>query len=157
MLPQLILLFFVAIPLTVSSWGMKILDELPIYDELYVSKLFDILGENVRDYYLYRQLPLDFLYPILFALIFSKMLGYFIQKLEWNKLRLIRFIPIMAVVFGCFENISILIMFKSYPNIYKKIGSYSEYFQFGKNCFNITLFNYFRCAGDFYFVKNDIK
>ena len=60
------------------SSGMKILDLIPTgYSPEYVQKLFKTLGEAGRGVYLYQQIPLDMIYPGLFAVSYTLLLVFF--------------------------------------------------------------------------------
>src|SRR5210317_925807 len=76
----------ITIPKTMRfSNGMKLLDMMPTgYDLNYVSELFSSLGVNGRATYLTNQIPVDMVYPILFAFTYCFLLAYFLNKL--NKL-----------------------------------------------------------------------
>ncbi|MBR8537479.1 hypothetical protein KDU71_18060 [Carboxylicivirga sediminis] len=111
----------VTIPKTMAfSDGMKLLDMMPTgYDLNYVSELFSALGENGRRLYLTRQIPVDLIYPLLFALSYCILLGYFLKKL--NKLKTpflyLCLIPVFAGISDYLENIGIITMLNSYPDI----------------------------------------
>lgn len=102
------------------SGGMKILDMMPTgYDAQYVNTLFSILGVAGRDLYLTHQLPLDLIYPGLFGVSSCLVLAYFLNKLEklnsW--LFYLCLLPLLSGLFDYMENIGIITMLKSYPNI----------------------------------------
>ncbi|GAB1308652.1 hypothetical protein KH5_13350 [Urechidicola sp. KH5] len=111
----------VTIPKTMEfSNGMKLLDMMPTgYDFNYVNELFTSLGENGRMTYLTKQIPVDMIYPLLFGLSYSLLLGYFLKKL--NKLKspfiYLCLIPIIAGITDYLENIGIIIMLKNYPEL----------------------------------------
>jgi hypothetical protein len=111
----------VTIPKTMEfSNGMKLLDMMPTgYDLDYVSELFSLLGENGRLTYLTNQIPVDMIYPLLFGLSYSLLLGYFLKKL--NKLNspysFISLLPIIAGIADYLENFGIIIMLKNYPQL----------------------------------------
>ena len=111
----------VTIPKTMEfANGMKLLDMMPTgYDLNYVSELFTSLGENGRLTYLTNQIPVDMIYPLLFGLSYCLILGYFLKKL--NKLNsqysYLCVIPIITGIADYFENIGIIIMLKSYPEL----------------------------------------
>jgi hypothetical protein len=111
----------VTIPKTMEfSNGMKLLDMMPTgYDLNYVNELFSSLGENGRLTYLTNQIPVDMIYPMLFGLSYCLLLGYFLKKL--NKLNspyiYICVIPIIAGIADYLENIGIITMLKSYPDL----------------------------------------
>jgi hypothetical protein len=111
----------VSIPKTMEfSNGMKLLDMMPTgYDLNYVNELFTSLGENGRLTYLTNQIPVDMVYPLLFGLSYCLLLGYFLKKL--NKLNsqysYLCVIPIITGIADYLENIGIIIMLKSYPEL----------------------------------------
>tara|TARA_R110000787_G_scaffold41071_2_gene101572 strand:+ start:3093 stop:3650 length:558 start_codon:yes stop_codon:yes gene_type:complete len=114
-------MLFVTIPKTMGfSNGMKLLDMLPTgYNRDYVNELFRTLGENGREIYITNQLPVDMIYPLLFGLTYSLLLAYFLKKL--NKLKspftYLCLLPIIAGIADYLENIGIITMLNSYPDL----------------------------------------
>ena len=115
------LMLTVTIPKTMEfANGMKLLDMMPMgYDLNYVSELFASLGENGRSTYLTNQIPVDMIYPLLFGLTYCLLLDYFLKKL--NKLNPpfthLCLLPIIAGIADYLENIGIITMLKSYPEL----------------------------------------
>ena len=111
----------VTIPKTMGfSNGMKLLDMMPTgYDLNYVSQLFNSLGEIGRETYLNYQIPVDMIYPLLFGLTYCLLLAYFLKKI--NKLNTpytyLCLIPIIAGITDYLENLGIIAMLKSYPDL----------------------------------------
>ncbi|SNR39108.1 hypothetical protein SAMN06265371_102227 [Lutibacter agarilyticus] len=102
------------------SKGMKLLDMMPIgYDFNYVNQLFRTLGENGRKTYLTSQIPADMVYPLLFGISYCLLIAYFLKKL--NKINTsyiyLCFLPVIAGIADYLENIGIIIMLKSFPEI----------------------------------------
>ena len=63
--------------------GINLFDLSPTgYSFEYAIKLLDTLGSDGRELYLYRQLPLDFIYPGLFAGSCSLLLSWLLLKLR---------------------------------------------------------------------------
>jgi len=116
-----VFMLVVTIPKTMGfSNGMKLLDMLPTgYNQDYVNNLFRTLGENGRKIYLTNQIPVDMIYPLLFGLTYSLLLAYFLKKL--NKLKspftLLCLLPIIAGIADYLENIGIITMLNSYPDL----------------------------------------
>ncbi len=111
----------VTIPKTMAfSNGMKLLDMMPTgYNFNYVRELFNALGDIGRGTYLTNQIPVDMVYPLLFALTYCLLLAYFLKKL--NKLiapfSYLCLLPIIAGIADYLENFGIIAMLKSYPNL----------------------------------------
>lgn len=100
--------------------GMKLLDMLPGgYNYEYVKMLFTALGENGRHAYLFVQIPVDMIYPLLFALSFCLVLAFFLRKL--NKLNspffYFSYLPVIAGFSDYAENIGIITMLNQFPDI----------------------------------------
>ena len=114
-------MILVTIPKTVAfSGGMKLLDMMPQgYDSEYVTELFNKLGKEGRDVYLSNQIPVDMVYPFLFSITYSLLIAYFLKKLD--KLNTSFFylclIPIIAGIADYLENIGIVTMLNSYPDL----------------------------------------
>ena len=122
--------------------GMKILDLQPTgYSADYAMTLFDNLGTGGRDYYLYRQIPLDMIYPFLFAVTYSLLLTYLFKK-SFNpesKLHFLSIIPLFGGLFDYFENIGIIIMLSIYPGFSIHLANITSLFSILKSI-STTLF-----------------
>lgn len=114
-------MLIVTIPKTmVFSNGLKLLDMMPTgYDLEYINTLFDSLGKKGREVYLYNQIVVDMIYPFLFGISYSLLIAYFLKKL--NKFNssffYLCFLPIIAGIADYVENIGVIIMINSYPDI----------------------------------------
>ena len=99
---------------------MKLFDMSPIgYSFFYAVDLLNALGVEGRGTYLYQQLPMDFIYPGLFAVSCCLLLTWLFSKsINANsKMFYLCFVPVLAGLFDYFENICIVNMLLSYPNI----------------------------------------
>ena len=114
-------MLFVTIPKTMEfSKGMKLLDMLPTgYNQDYVNQLFSTLGATGRDIYLTNQIPVDMIYPLLFGLTYTLLLAYFLKKLNQLKspFYYLCLLPIIAGIADYLENIGIITMLNSYPDL----------------------------------------
>ncbi len=102
--------------------GMKLPDMLPAgYDFAYISDLFEKLGDAGRNAYLFQQIPVDMVYPALFAISYCLLLAFFIKKLNGLNSPMVYacLLPIIAGVFDYMENIGIISMLTSYPDLSK--------------------------------------
>ncbi len=111
----------VTIPKTMEfSNGMKLLDMLPMgYDFNYVDQLCNTLGEIGRKTYLSNQIPVDMVYPLLFGISYCLVLAYFLNKLDKLKtvLAYLCLLPLFAGAMDYAENIGIIAILNSYPEI----------------------------------------
>jgi len=116
-----VIMLIVTIPELVQySGGLEILDMMPTgYDAQYVNSLFNTLGTAGRDSYLYHQLPLDLIYPALFGISSCLVLAYFLNRIGKldGKLFYLCLLPLFGGLFDYGENIGIISMLRSYPNI----------------------------------------
>ncbi|TVZ54900.1 hypothetical protein OD91_0137 [Lutibacter sp. Hel_I_33_5] len=114
-------MLMVTIPNTMAfSNGMKLLDMMPTgYDFNYVNKLFSDLGDNGRETYLTSQIPVDMVYPLLFGVSYCLLMAYLLKKI--NKLKpffyYLCLLPIIAGIADYIENMGIITMLKTYPDI----------------------------------------
>jgi len=117
------LMLFYTIP-GVQSYApeMKVFDLLPGgYSYDYAIKLLSSLGDKGRDQYLYKQLPLDFIYPALFSISSCLLLAWLFSKRNNKDSRIffLCFVPILAGIFDYLENVQIVVMILNYPDISK--------------------------------------
>jgi hypothetical protein len=100
--------------------GMKLLDMIPTgYNAAYVETLFNALGEKGRHAYLFIQIPVDMIYPALFAVTYCLVTAYFLKilgKAESNLFYACLF-PLFSGLFDYCENIGIITMLNTYPEI----------------------------------------
>jgi len=116
-----ILMLTITIPKVVAyANGKRLLDMMPTgYDLDYVKALFNALGPQGRDTYIYRQLPVDMVYPLLFGVSYCLVFAYFLKKLKKFHSKLFYFclLPLFAGVADYLENIGILNLLANYPNL----------------------------------------
>ncbi len=100
--------------------GMKLLDMMPGgYNFDYVRDLFTALGNKGRHAYLYQQIPIDMVYPALFAIAYCLLLAYFLGKLQKLNRPYIYlcFLPLIGGTADYLENIGIITLLNQYPEI----------------------------------------
>lgn len=114
-------MLLMTIPKTMAfANGMNLLDMMPLgYNSAYIQSLFEALGKEGRHAYLYYQLPLDMFYPLFYSISFVLMIAYFLKKLnKFNSaLFYLCFLPIIGGITDYLENIGILSMLKTYPQM----------------------------------------
>ncbi len=110
----------VTIPKVMSfSNGMKLPDMLPMgYDTDYVNALLSALGEEGRNFYLLRQIPVDMVYPLLFGVSWCLVLAWFLNKLGKlnGSLFYLCLLPLLAGLFDYLENIGMIVILNRYPD-----------------------------------------
>lgn len=110
----------ITIPKVMSySGGMNLLDMMPAgYDAEYANNLLSSLGEQGRNAYLYIQLPVDMVYPLLFGVSYCLVLAYFLNKLGKTEsfLFYLCYLPLFAGLFDYLENFGIIAMLNTYPS-----------------------------------------
>jgi hypothetical protein len=123
--------------------GMKLFDLSPSgYSHQYALELLKNLGSTGRDIYLYRQLPLDFIYPGMFAVSCCLLLTWLFKKslIINSSMFYWCIIPLVAGLFDYLENICIILMLKSYPNVPELLVIFASIFTVFKSILTIIFF-----------------
>jgi len=134
----------VTIPLVMRfSGGMKLLDMMPTgYSPAYVNTLLSVLGNEGRNAYLFKQLPVDMIYPGLFGITYCLLLAFIIRKL--GKLDGLLFflclLPLFSGLFDYCENIGIITMLRMYPDFPSLIANSTSFFSVLKSSFTTVYF-----------------
>ncbi|MCJ7466475.1 MAG: hypothetical protein MUO53_07260 [Maribacter sp.] len=116
--------------------GMKLLDMMPLgYDLDYANALFNALGPQGRDAYLYNQLPMDMVYPALFGISYCLVLAYFLKKLNKidTKLFYLCLLPLFAGLADYLENFGIINLMTNYPNLTSGMVTTTSFFSLLKS------------------------
>jgi len=104
--------------LTARSGGLTMFDLLPLgYDATYARTLLERLGSEGRDYYLFRQLPLDAAYPALLAL---SLAGLWRVLLRWSNLETpgrcaLAWCSVLVAGLDYAENVAVAAMLLRFP------------------------------------------
>jgi hypothetical protein len=137
-------MLFYSIPIV-----MAFAPELPIFDLSplgysfnYANELLNTLGTEGRNIYLTTQLPLDFIYPGLFSLTYSLMIVWLFGKIfdENSKVYYFSFIPFLAGIFDYAENIFIIKMINSFPELQVTTVKVASIFTLLKSSFTMLFF-----------------
>ncbi len=112
------------------------------YTHAQALSLLESLGRAGRDAYLFPQLALDFVYPGLFATCFSLMLIWLYSKRirpnsKWLYLAVI---PVLGGLFDYVENILIIRMITTFPDVTKGLVSAASGFTLLKSAFSTASF-----------------
>ena len=114
-------MLIITIPKTMAfSGGMKLLDMMPAgYNSAYILSLLKALGDNGRKVYLYYQIPVDMIYPFLFAISYCLLMAYFLKKINRfnSPLFHVCFLPVIAGIADYFENFGIISMLIKFPGV----------------------------------------
>lgn len=139
-----LVMILITIPKVVAfSGGMKILDMLPAgYNVEYVNSLLNTLGENGRHAYLYRQIPVDMVYPFFFGVSNCLLMAYLLNKLGKlnGRIFFFCFIPLLGGLFDYCENTGIILILKSYPNNSVLLSEVTNVFSVLKSSFTTIYF-----------------
>ncbi|PCJ93140.1 MAG: hypothetical protein COA52_06895 [Hyphomicrobiales bacterium] len=102
------------------SGGIPVFDMMPTgYDSQFAHSLLTAIGGEGRQYYLWRQIPLDLIYPALFGTSFYLLANWMAGKLHVFQ-RILRLTALVAVAVGVadyIENFFIILMLRDYPNL----------------------------------------
>ncbi len=112
------------------------------YSFTYANDLLNSLGIEGRNLYLSVQLPLDFIYPGLFSITYSLLLIWIFGK-SFNadsKIYYFALIPFLAGFFDYVENVFIIIMITSFPDLQVTTVKYASIFTILKSSFTIFFF-----------------
>ena len=122
-----LLMLFVTLPhIQQLAGGLKPFDLLPQgYDIAYATSFLEHIKEEGRHFYLTKQIPLDLIYPGMFAFTFAVMWLWLLHKSAdisetWALLALL---PILAGIADYIENAFIVTMLYTYPDISNVIVS----------------------------------
>ena len=138
-----IMLLYTIPQVSAYAQGIAIFDLLPSgYSFEYAIKLLDALGSEGREVYLYRQLPLDFIYPGLFAISCCLLLSWIFLKTQKtnSKIFYLCSIPIAAGLFDYFENVLIINILTSYPNVSEFTVSFASVITITKSTLTMIFF-----------------
>jgi len=148
--------FFVltmAVYLTMLSYSIPAVTafapQLPIFDLSpsgysfsYANELLDTLGDEGRNLYLHTQLPLDFIYPGLFSITYSLLLVWLFGKTFKGDSKVYYFasVPFLAGIFDYAENVFIIKMINSFPDLQISTVKTASIFTLLKSSFTLIFF-----------------
>lgn len=112
------------------------------YSYEHATSLLQELGPEGRQIYLTRQLPLDFIYPGLFAVSYTLLLFWLFSKefKDDSGVFYFAFIPVLGGFFDYLENICIIIMLKTFPTTSTTLVKISSTFTLLKGIFTTLFF-----------------
>lgn len=128
------------------------------YSYPYAVSLLESLGETGRNMYLTLQIPADFLYPGLFAVSYSLLLTWLFAKSfeSDSKMFYLALVPVLGGFFDYLENICIVLMLNSFPDLSQELVEVASTFTVLKSIFS-TLFFVFLLVGILSLIIKKIK
>lgn len=102
------------------SGGLEIFDLSPLtFDRAEALALLDALGSKGRTYYLWRQIPLDLLYPALMGAALSTGIVATRAYAGWKHsvFRVLPFVPVIAAGLDYVENAHVITLLSLYPEL----------------------------------------
>ena len=157
-----LLMLFYTIPMVESFAPNTVLFDLSPsgYSYQHAITLLEELGNEGRQFYLSRQLPLDFIYPGLFAISYTLLLIWLFSKSfkDTSKIYYLAFIPALGGLFDYLENIYIISMLNAFPDLSAGLVRIASTFTLLKSIFT-TVFFLLLFAGfaAFVYTKNRTK
>jgi len=143
MIVYFIMLLYTIPQVAAYAPGKNLFDLSPTgYSFEYATELLDALGSDGRKLYLYRQLPLDFIYPGLFAISCCLLLSWLLLKSQKasSKLFCFCYVPVAAGLFDYLENIFIVYILTSYPDVSDVSVSLASYMTLFKSVLTTMFF-----------------
>jgi len=108
----------------------------------YARDLLKAIGEEGRHKYLSQQLPIDLIYPGLFAVTYTLMLAWIVSKLSLGSswLHYALYVPAFAGLFDYIENFGIYLMIVNYPDLNHGVVLFSSIFTISKSVMTIVFY-----------------
>ncbi len=112
------------------------------YSFSYANELLNSMGAEGRNLYLSAQLPLDFIYPGLFSITYSLLLIWLFSKTfnVSSKIYYFSLVPFLAGIFDYIENLFIIKMIISFPDLQITTVKIASFFTILKSSFTIFFF-----------------
>ena len=155
-----LLMLFYSIPMVESfAPNTALFDLSPSgYSYQHAMSLLEELGNEGRQIYLSRQLPLDFIYPGLFVISYTLLLIWLFSKSlkDTSRIFYLAFIPALGGLFDYLENIYIIRMINSFPDLSPRLVQVASTFTLFKGIFT-TIFFLLLFAGFAAFVFTKYK
>lgn len=139
----LTMLFYSIPAVTAFAPQLPIFDLSPFgYSFNYATELLDTLGVEGRNLYLSTQLPLDFIYPGLFSITYSLLLVWLFGQTfnVSSKVFVFALVPFLAGIFDYAENVFIIKMIISFPDLQVATVNMASIFTLLKSSFTMLFF-----------------
>ncbi|MCG9751888.1 hypothetical protein L1D54_15480 [Vibrio brasiliensis] len=133
-----------SIPLVLSFSSESVLfDMSPTgYSYAEATELLQSLGLEGRNSYLTVQLPIDLVYPLMFAVSYALMITWILKQFlpKQSRLFFVAFIPVLAGVFDYLENASIALMLNRFPSVSETLVTSASSFTIAKSVLTTLFF-----------------
>ncbi|NNE63481.1 MAG: hypothetical protein HKN34_05310 [Gammaproteobacteria bacterium] len=98
-------------------------------------ELLKSLGLEGRNTYLTVQIPLDFVYPAMFAISYALLITWILKQsfARESSLFFLAFLPLLAGFFDYLENISIIAMLSRFPHVSENLVLIASSFTIAKS------------------------
>jgi hypothetical protein len=129
--------------LRVLAGGMEPFDLLPAgYDIGYAMRFLEAIGSEGRDYYLSRQIPLDLIYPGLFAVSYALLWLWLLARAGGGpaSLRMIAWLPILAGLADYAENGLVAAMLTRFPELSTVLVTTASVLTMAKSAITVLYF-----------------
>lgn len=105
-------------------------------------ELLQSLGLEGRNAYLTVQMPLDFVYPAMFAVSYALLITWILKQYlpRESRLFLLAFIPVLAGSFDYLENVSIIAMLSGFPDVSEILVTSASSFTIAKSGLTTVFF-----------------
>lgn len=112
------------------------------YSFVQAMELLQALGSDGRHAYLTVQLPIDFVYPGLFAVSYAILLIWVFKKVcaQDSNLYWLACVPVLAGLFDYLENVSIIMMINRFPELSEGLVSLASGFTIVKSVLTTLFF-----------------
>lgn len=143
-------MLYVTIPtLREFSGGLEVFDLNPrAFEQGEAAILLDALGPEGRSFYLWRQIPLDFLYPGLMGAALSSGIMAIQRWAGWKHriLTILPAFPLIAAGLDYVENVHIIVLLNSYPDLSALVCSSGMVVGIAKSAVYVTgITSFFAC------------
>ena len=139
-----LLMLFYSIPMVESfAPNTALFDLSPSgYSYQHAMSLLEELGNEGRQIYISLQLPLDFVYPGLFAVSYTLLLIWLFAKSikDTSRIYYLAFIPALGGLFDYLENVYIIRMINSFPDLSPRLVQIASTFTLLKSIFTTIFF-----------------
>lgn len=120
--------------------GLELFDvRLTGYSPDYALQLLNALGTEGRYTYLTKQIPLDMIYSLLFAISYSLVTAYLLHKLTWfeGPAFYLVLLPLIGGLLDCCENFAVVAMLNQFPDLSTTTATFASYLTRSKFLFSI--------------------